>query len=53
VVALHYCDIFSECYHCPVPFCPYEKLDDDDPGWDQIEEIEEENNRDNDQDEGW
>lgn len=25
----HYCDIFTDCYHCPVPFCPYEKLDDE------------------------
>ena len=24
-----YCDIFTDCYHCPAPFCPYEKLDDD------------------------
>ena len=25
----HYCDIFSDCYRCPAPFCPYEKYDDD------------------------
>ena len=25
---MHYCDIFTDCYHCPVPFCPYEKLED-------------------------
>lgn len=25
---MHYCDIFTDCYHCPAPFCPYEKLDD-------------------------
>lgn len=32
---MHYCDIFSECYHCPVPFCPYEKLEDGtESGWD-------------------
>lgn len=24
---MHYCDIFSDCFHCPAPFCPYEKLD--------------------------
>lgn len=24
----HYCDIFSDCYRCPAPFCPYEKYDD-------------------------
>lgn len=23
----HYCDIFTDCYHCPAPFCPYEKYD--------------------------
>lgn len=25
---MHYCDLFGDCYSCPVPFCPYEKLDD-------------------------
>lgn len=25
---MHYCDIFTDCYHCPAPYCPYEKLDD-------------------------
>ena len=31
---LHYCDIFSDCYRCPVPYCPYEKLDDESySGW--------------------
>lgn len=25
---MHYCDIFSDCFRCPVPFCPYEKLED-------------------------
>lgn len=24
----HYCEIFSDCFHCPVPFCPFEKLED-------------------------
>ena len=24
---MHYCDIFTDCYHCPAPFCPYEKYD--------------------------
>ena len=23
----HYCDIFTDCYHCPAPVCPYEKYD--------------------------
>lgn len=23
----HYCDIFSDCYRCPAPYCPYEKRD--------------------------
>ena len=27
---MHYCDIFTDCYHCPAPFCPYEKRD---PDW--------------------
>ena len=52
----HYCDIFTDCYHCPVPFCPYEKLDSwcehanyvtDDEVEPDDEEIEE------DQDDGW
>ena len=31
---MHYCDIFGDCYHCPCPFCPYEKLEDGtDAGW--------------------
>lgn len=35
---MHYCSIFSDCYRCPVPFCPYEKLEDGtDAGWDEIE----------------
>ena len=46
----HYCDIFSECYNCPVPFCPYEKLDEQgqDGEWEEVEEEE-----DDDEDEGW
>ena len=37
-MVLHYCDIFSDCYRCPVPFCPYEKLEDGtDSGWDDSE----------------
>lgn len=36
---LHYCDIFSDCYYCPAPYCPYEKRD---PGWlDDTDEDEE------------
>ena len=35
---MNYCDIFGDCYHCHVPFCPYEKLEDGtDAGWDEIE----------------
>ena len=45
---MHYCDIFSDCYRCPVPFCPYEKLDDGGRSGDAVEEPEEE-----DEDEGW
>lgn len=47
---MHYCDIFTDCYRCPVPFCPYEKLDDwgqDEHG--QIDEVMDEE----DEDEGW
>ena len=38
----HYCDIFTDCYHCPCPYCPYEKLDDGSySGWgDDEEELE-------------
>ena len=25
---LDYCEMFGDCYHCPVPFCPYQKLED-------------------------
>ena len=24
----HYCDIFTDCWHCPCPVCPYEKYED-------------------------
>ena len=34
---MHYCDIFTDCYHCPAPFCPYEKLE---PSW--LDDVEEE-----------
>ena len=38
---MHYCDIFTDCYHCPVPFCPYEKLDDrTESGWAIDDEVE-------------
>jgi hypothetical protein len=47
---MHYCDIFSECYHCPVPFCPYEKLDDWEQDWQ--DEIDDED-LDEDEEEGW
>lgn len=23
----HYCDIFSDCYRCSAPYCPYEKYE--------------------------
>lgn len=26
---MHYCDIFGDCYHCPIAFCPYEKYGQD------------------------
>ena len=48
---MHYCDIFGDCNRCPVPFCPFEKLDDweqEGPEMDDEPEIEEE-----DQDDGW
>lgn len=49
-VPMNYCDIFGDCYHCPVPFCPYEKLEDGtDAGWDEIEVMYEDDK----QDEGW
>ena len=50
-MVMHYCDIFSECFHCPVPFCPYEKLEDGtDAGW---SEIEDEMWTDDEEEEGW
>lgn len=50
---MHYCDIFSDCWRCPVAFCPYEKLDDDTcAGWATEEEIEEEQEEDT-EDDGW
>lgn len=45
---MHYCDIFTDCYHCPVPFCPYEKLED--WGQDGQDEMDEE---DVDDEKGW
>lgn len=44
MMVLHYCEIFSDCYRCPVPYCPYEKLDDETySGFaDEDEEIEDE-----------
>lgn len=51
---MHYCDIFSDCYHCPCPFCPYEKLDDGtDSGWSEIDEMMYEDDEDEDEEEGW
>lgn len=47
---MHYCDIFTDCYRCPVPFCPYEKLDDGTEAGkadEMIDEVED------DEDEGW
>lgn len=35
---MHYCDIFTDCYHCPAPYCPYEKYDEN--GLDDVEEDE-------------
>ena len=36
---MHYCDIFTDCYHCPAPYCPYEKLE---PSWlDDVKQDEE------------
>lgn len=46
MAVMHYCDIYTDCWRCPVPFCPYEKLDDGtDAGWEENwddEEIEDE-----------
>ena len=38
---MHYCTIFGDCCHCPAPYCPYEKLDDDRRREDEDEEDEE------------
>lgn len=49
---MHYCDIFTDCYHCPSPFCPYEKLDDGtEAGWATADEDVEDEEQD--EDEGW
>ena len=41
-MVMHYCDIFGDCYHCPIAFCPYEKLDDGtDSGWADEEDTDE------------
>jgi hypothetical protein len=48
---MHYCDIFSDCYHCPVPFCPYEKLED--WGQDGYTVDDEQEDEEEDQEEGW
>ena len=46
---MHYCDLNDDCYHCPVPFCPYEKLEDGtESGWATDEE-----DVDEDEEEGW
>lgn len=38
---MHYCDIFGDCFRCPCPFCPYEKLDDGtESGWAADDEVE-------------
>lgn len=51
---MHYCDIFSDCWRCPVVFCPYEKLDDGtDSGWSEIEDEMYEDDEDEDEEEGW
>ena len=48
---MHYCDIFTDCYHCPIAFCPYEKLDDESySGWANEDEQEDEEE---DQEETW
>lgn len=39
----HYCVLWNDCFRCPIPFCPYEKLDDGtESGWETEEETEEE-----------
>jgi hypothetical protein len=48
---MHYCDIFSDCYHCPCPFCHYEKLED--WGQDGYMIDNEQEDEEEDQEEGW
>ena len=51
---MHYCEIFSDCWRCPVAFCPYEKLDDGtDSGWSEIEDEMYDDDEDEDEEEGW
>ena len=38
-----FCDYFTECFHCPMPFCPYSGWQDEDD-----DDVEEES-----EDEGW
>lgn len=39
MAVMHYCDIYTDCWRCPVAFCPYEKLDDGtDAGWEENED---------------
>ena len=50
---MDFCEIFSDCFRCPVPFCPYEKLD---RNWlDGETELDEELDEDEEEieDEGW
>ena len=44
---MHYCDIFSDCYRCPAPFCPYEKYEDDGSpsGYEPEEEYDDDEDR--------
>ena len=44
-----FCDLFTECWHCPIPYCPYEKLGDgSESGFD-----DEADRDDEDDEEGW
>ena len=53
-MVLHYCDIFTDCWHCPAPFCPYEKLEDGtEAGWAAEDEEEEKEEEEEEEDEGW
>ena len=50
-MTMHYCKLSDDCYHCQIPFCPYEKLEDRmEAGW---EDYPEEEYDDDDEDEGW